>query len=268
MIEAKKAGPAPWGGLPCAFLWSLVTGYDEEAGTYTGNHAGAGTFTIGWDAFGHSDPVNWLSVMIFRPLTEPFAAAGASRKAVEHAIGSSQGKHPGMPQPRDWRIGDVARCLPKRTVSVHGVSRHADFLVGARRDAAAWLREIEPTSGKRRAPLPRRCRQLRRGGGPNLGVARPVCRGISGPAPGGGGGGIRTSALAANGRSWRVCNRPWRRSRGSPVGKVSPSEIRTTPSCVGLGYPGDLPTRKRLEGVGGVNGHSCFDHLDSTLNSP
>ncbi len=140
-LETKQSGRRP---IP--FLWSLITGYDEEAGTYSAHHGAAGNFTIGWDAFGHSDPVNWFCVMVFRPLTEPFDGAAASRKAVEHALEASRGEHPGGPGTAHglaaWEMW--LQAFRDGTVDVHAVGGHAGFLVPARRAAAVYLRDIEP----------------------------------------------------------------------------------------------------------------------------
>ena len=140
-VETRQSGRRP---IP--FLWSLITGYDEEAGTYSAHHGAAGNFTIGWDAFGHSDPVNWFCVMVFRPLTEPFDGAAASRKAVEHALAASRGEHPGGPGTAHglaaWEMW--LQAFRDGTVDVHAVGGHAGFLVPARRAAAVYLRDIEP----------------------------------------------------------------------------------------------------------------------------
>ncbi len=140
-VETRHSGQRP---IP--FLWSLITGYDEEAGTYSVHHGAAGDFTIGWDAFGHSDPVNWFCVMVFRPLADPFDGAAASRKAVEHAIEASRGEHPGARAPAHglaaWEMW--LQAFREGTVDVHAVGGHAGFLVPARQAAAAYLRDIEP----------------------------------------------------------------------------------------------------------------------------
>ena len=140
-VETRNSGQRP---IP--FLWSLITGYDEEAGTYSAHHGAAGDFTIGWDAFGHSDPVNWFCVMVFRPLTEPFDGAAASRKAVEHALEASRGEHPGGPGPAHglaaWEMW--LQAFRDGTVDVHAVGGHTGFLVPARRAAAVYLRDVEP----------------------------------------------------------------------------------------------------------------------------
>ncbi len=140
-VETKQSGRRP---IP--FLWSLITGYDEEAGTYSVHHGGAGHFTIGWDAFGHSDPVNWFCVMVFRPLTEPFDGAAAGRQALERALEASRGERPGVRAPAHglaaWEMW--LQAFRDGTVDVDAVEGHAAFLVNARRAAAVYLREIEP----------------------------------------------------------------------------------------------------------------------------
>ena len=139
-VETRQSGRRP---IP--FLWSLITGYDEEAGTYSVHHGAAGNFTIGWDAFGHSDPVNWFCVMVFRPLTEPFDGAAASRKAVEQALEASRGERPGVRAPAHglaaWEMW--LQAFQDGTVDVPAVGGHAAFLIEARRAAAVYLRDVE-----------------------------------------------------------------------------------------------------------------------------
>ena len=139
-VETRQSGRRP---IP--FLWSLITGYDEEAGTYSAYHGAAGNFTIGWDAFGHSDPVNWYCVMVFRPLREPFDGAAASRKAIEHALEASRGERPGVRAPAHgmaaWEMW--LQAFRDGTVDVHAVGGHAAFLIEARRAAATYLRDVE-----------------------------------------------------------------------------------------------------------------------------
>ena len=114
-VETKQSGRRP---IP--FLWSLITGYDEEAGTYSVHHGGAGHFTIGWDAFGHSDPVNWFCVMVFRPLTEPFDGATAGRQAVERALEASRGSVPASGRrPTVWPPG---RCGSRPSATAQSMS--------------------------------------------------------------------------------------------------------------------------------------------------
>ena len=134
------------GRRPIPFLWSLITGYDEEAGTYSVHHGAAGHFTIGWDAFGHSDPVNWFCIMVFRPLTEPFDGAAASRQALERALEASRGERPGVRAPAHglaaWEMW--LQAFRDGTVDVDAVGGHAAFLIEARWAAATYLREVEP----------------------------------------------------------------------------------------------------------------------------
>ncbi len=142
-----------------AGLWSLIVGYDNETKTYSAHHAGAGEFTIGWDAFGHGDPINWFYIMVFRPTAEPFDAVAAHRRAIERAIEGSEGKYPGVPTG-----GGHEKTYPHAAAAAHGmaawemwikaleaerssaqdISRHVRFLVPLRAAAAAYLTEIEP----------------------------------------------------------------------------------------------------------------------------
>ena len=81
------------------WLWSLVVGYDEDAGTYTVRHKHAGEITIGWDEFGHVDPNNYFCVMVVRPPEEPVDWLAANRGVLERALEASQGKYPGVQAP-------------------------------------------------------------------------------------------------------------------------------------------------------------------------
>lgn len=147
-----KRDPRPAG------LWSLIVGYDEGAGTYTAHHAGAGEYSIGWDAFGHGDPVNWFYVMVFRPSPEPFDAQAAHRRAIERAIECSEGKYPGVPTGSGheetyphaaasahgmaaWEMW--IKALEDGKSSVQDISRHVRFLVPLRTAAAVYLLEVQ-----------------------------------------------------------------------------------------------------------------------------
>ena len=149
--ETKASGQRP---IP--FLWGLIVGYDEDVETYTVHHSGTGGFTIRWDAFGHADNANWFFVMILRPLVEPFDAYAANRRAIERAIESSQGMRPGVNAPAHglaaWEMW--LEAFQGGTVSVHDATHHSDFLIDARRAAAAYLREIDSLFPENaRAPL-------------------------------------------------------------------------------------------------------------------
>lgn len=141
------------------WLWSLIVGYDEAAGTYTAHHRQAGTFTIAYDGYGHTDPANWFTVMVAKPLSKPFDVVGANRRAIERAIESSQGKYPGVPTGKGhedtyphgtasahglaaWEMWLGA--FQDGTVSVSAIGSHAGFLVNARSAAAGYLAEVAP----------------------------------------------------------------------------------------------------------------------------
>ena len=149
--EQRAAG----GRLP--WLWSLIVGYDEEAGTYDVHHVNTGDFTIAWDAYGHSDPVNWFYVMVFREQTKPFDALAANRRAIERAIETSTGMYPGVP------TGGGHDNYPNAVATAHGhaawemwidatkagglaagdVEQHVRFLVPMRTAAVIYLTEVE-----------------------------------------------------------------------------------------------------------------------------
>jgi hypothetical protein len=138
--ETKASGKRP---IP--FLWGLIIGYDQDAETYIVHHSGSGKFEIRWDAFGHSDGANWFCVMTFKPIEEPFDIVNANRKALTHAIESSQGKRPGVRAPAHglsaWEMW--LKAFKNGTVQTGMVNRHATFLIKARGAAAVYLREIQ-----------------------------------------------------------------------------------------------------------------------------
>jgi len=141
VVQMRDTGPHPLPGPS-----SLIVGYDEEMESYTVSHAGYGKYTTRRDGFSHDDPVSWVRIMVFRPLTAPPDARAASRRAVEHAIESSRGSHPGADAPAHglaaWEMWlDAFR---DGTVSVKAAPHHAAFLRDARRAAASYLRQIEP----------------------------------------------------------------------------------------------------------------------------
>lgn len=138
-LEAKRSGvrPLPYG-------WGLIIGYDEAAETYTVHHSGVGTLDIRWDAFGHSDPVNWFSVLIFEPPPRDFNIQEIEDVSLRRAVASSKGEYPGVNADAHglaayqlWQ-----EILERDSTCAHDATHHADFLIGARGNAAAFLQEV------------------------------------------------------------------------------------------------------------------------------
>jgi hypothetical protein len=86
--QRQAQAPMPW-------LWSLVVGYDDDAGTVTVRHSHTGEFTIRWDELGHADTSNWFCVMIVDAPGEPMDELAANRQTLEIALEASRGEHPG-----------------------------------------------------------------------------------------------------------------------------------------------------------------------------
>jgi len=141
VVRMKDTGYHPLPGP-----WSLIVGYNEAAETYTVHHAGYGKYTTRRDGFGPTDPVDWKHIMVFRPQTRPLDVIASGRRAIEHAIESSQGKHRGSDASAHglaaWEMWLDA--FQEGTVSVDAAPHHAAFLVDARQAAATYLRQIAP----------------------------------------------------------------------------------------------------------------------------
>ena len=84
--------------------------------------------------------------MIFRPQTTPPDASVPGRKAIEHAVEASRGKHRGTDAPAHglaaWEMW--LHAFQEGSVDTDAAPNHASFLMGARRSAATYLRQIEP----------------------------------------------------------------------------------------------------------------------------
>lgn len=139
--EMEESGKKP-------YMWSLIVGYDEAAGTYIGHHNDLGKFTIGWDDFGHVGSAQWFCVMVVEPGSKPFDDLKAHRRVIRRAIEASQGKRPanfedatayGLAAWEMWLDG-----FRKETIDVSAIKYHTSFLETSRNSAAVYLEEIEP----------------------------------------------------------------------------------------------------------------------------
>ena len=138
------------------WLWSLIVGYDEQAGTYIATHPTGFSFEIAWDGYvSHGD--EWFVVMFIPEQTKPFDAVAANRKAVKRAVEASEGMYPGVPTGEGYEgiyphntaaaHGLAAwemwlQAFDAGTVSVGDIPGHARFLADARASAAMYLTEI------------------------------------------------------------------------------------------------------------------------------
>jgi RNA polymerase sigma factor (sigma-70 family) len=53
-----------------AYEWAEIIGYNSEEKTYTIRHSYTGDYTVPYDSFGFSDPVNWFCIIVFGSLDE------------------------------------------------------------------------------------------------------------------------------------------------------------------------------------------------------
>lgn len=135
----ERQGPLPWN-------WSLVVGYDQDAGTITARHSNAGEVTIRWDELGHADPSNWFCAMIVDASDEPVDELAANRQTLERALEASQGKHPGTQEPAAHGLAAYEMwlaALQAGTASGHDVVHHATYLTHRRSEAAVYLSEVD-----------------------------------------------------------------------------------------------------------------------------
>lgn len=126
--------------------WSVIVGYDDSMQTYTINHAGYGSYTARRDGFNAASLPYWTRIMIFRPQAVSPDAVDTGRRAIQDAIESSEGKHPGPDAAAHglaaWEMWLDA--FEQGTVDLQACVGHTYFLQGARRAAATYLRQIEP----------------------------------------------------------------------------------------------------------------------------
>ena len=149
--ETEESGKKP-------YMWSLIVGYDEAAGTYIVHHNHLGKFTIRWDDFGHVGSAQWFCVMVVEPGSKPLDDLEANRGVIRRAIEASHGKRPanfedatayGLAAWEMWLDG-----FRKETIDVSAIHHHARFLKTSRSSAVVYLKEIEPYFPERaRGPL-------------------------------------------------------------------------------------------------------------------
>jgi hypothetical protein len=79
------------------YCWGLIVGYNENDESYTVRHPFvADTYTVKYDAIGHTDPVEWFNVRIFTPTEEPDSRKmhhKALRMAVKSATDNGKTTH-------------------------------------------------------------------------------------------------------------------------------------------------------------------------------
>ncbi len=133
-----------------AYVWGLLVGYDEAEGTYAVRHQyvkdGSETFTVPYDAIGHTDPPwEWFCVMVYdEPL--PADATATHRTALENVVGFANGTR-WFRDTRPDGVGYAAYELWRDAFASGEASPlhsgiHSEMLMTFRRHAAEYLREV------------------------------------------------------------------------------------------------------------------------------
>jgi hypothetical protein len=133
-----------------AYIWGLLVGYDESEETYAVRHQyvneGSETFTVRYDAVGHTDPPwEWFCVLVYNePLTSDVTALHTT--ALENAVSLANGTR-WFREARPDAMGLAAYELWRDAFASDEVSPqhsgiHAEMLMTFRQHAADYLREI------------------------------------------------------------------------------------------------------------------------------
>lgn len=135
-----------------AFAWGLLVGYNESEGTYSVRHrAVPETFTVPFDAIGHTDGVEWFCVLVY---DGPASGddRGAHITALRNAVAFAHGTRFDSLDPKDlnypvdalgfaalelWRAG-----IEDDEASPEASQYNAGALRSARGYAAGYLREL------------------------------------------------------------------------------------------------------------------------------
>ena len=141
-VEQRDSGVRAYG-------WALLVGYDETEKTYTVRHQHYTTeYTVPYDQFGFTDPVNWYCVMILAE-QKPFDRMALEVKSLKHAVAFAHGTRFDLkkaPYAVD-AVGFAAyelwnQALESGEADV-GFTEHAAWILWEMREnAAAYLREI------------------------------------------------------------------------------------------------------------------------------
>lgn len=142
-VEQKKNGVTAW-------EWGLIVGYDEADRTYTIRHPYYANkdYTVPYDQFGYTDPVNWYYVMVLETPRQVDRVAGEIQ-SLKHAVAFAHGKRydleiacyrtdaAGFAAYELWR-----EAFRDGSVDLQFAPGHALYLRWARECAAQYLREI------------------------------------------------------------------------------------------------------------------------------
>ncbi len=126
-----------------AWEHGLIVGYDTRTKEYVVRHPWAGEYTVPYDGFGRSDPVQWLSVIFFgepRGYDPRQLEQDSLPQALRYARGEERATDAdayGLAAYDLW-----GQEVEKGDVDWRGNQSHARFLGEARGHAAAYLREL------------------------------------------------------------------------------------------------------------------------------
>ncbi len=132
-----------------AYEWGLLIGYDEGERTYTVRHPRyTAEYTVPYDQFGYTDPVNWYHVLVLgaaKPIDPISAAVKALEQAIAFAYGTRYAPDEALYQTN--AVGFAAcelwrQALDSGKANLRFAPAHADILRWLRLQAATYLREI------------------------------------------------------------------------------------------------------------------------------
>jgi hypothetical protein len=135
-----------------AGAWGLLVGYDKTDETFTVRHQyhkkGRESYTVRYDAIGHSDPSEWFCVLVYDG-TDTVDATDTHVTALRNAVAFANGTRFGAGDSQHradargfaayelWRVAiESGEADPKHSLN------HARELVNWRGHAAAYLREL------------------------------------------------------------------------------------------------------------------------------
>ena len=141
-VEQRDSGVRAYG-------WALLVGYDETEKTYTVRHQHYTTeYTVPYDRFGFTDPVNWYCVMILAA-KKPVDQMALEVKSLKHAVAFAHGTRFDLEDAPYTveAVGFAAYELWKQALESGeadvGFTEHAAWILWEmRKNAAAYLREI------------------------------------------------------------------------------------------------------------------------------
>ena len=135
-----------------AYCWGLIVGYSVEDETYSVRHPFvADTYTVRYDAIGHTDPAEWFNITVFdRPasVNEKKLHLNALRNAVAFAHGTrfaadDEGDAKRRESPHGFSAYELwQEAFQSEDVPLEPSRYHAHVLSERRISAAAYLRGL------------------------------------------------------------------------------------------------------------------------------